>query len=1051
MARTIREFLKLYGPLALGIILAAIWFLHSRNQDHLDLARQRQQLALDRESVTLNRAVASHASDARFLARIAARTLTDPQNVGPDIPTPRPADTTPQEPTESLPDPALQTLERIFVDFARSRSHFLQIRFLDHSGMERVRVDQLWSSPAPVPAHQLQDKKNRYYFKDALEGGPDTVSISRFDLNMEHGRIETPHRPTLRFASPVVDSAGTTLGVMVLNYDGQHLFDQIRNAAAALESLTLLCDGEGFWMLGPSTDEEWGRQLGRPEATMAVRFPEAWQAVAATGTGQALTSEGLFTFATLAVTTETLAEDSPGPATTGPNGQPAPDKARWTIMIWTPPATLLLGWSTPFTALVVLFLLVLVPGCWFLASYRVRQAEVEARLRESEERTLAISQSAQDGIVMIDDQDRVTYWNPAAERLLGYTAQEIMGRRLHPLLVPEPQQDKAESGLAGFAASGRGAVVGQVIELEAVRKDSSIVPVELAVSSVKLKGRWYAVGTLRDMTRRKRYEAALRRSEQTSRTLLNAPEDLAMLIEPNGRIAAINETGARIYERTPEDMIGRSLFDFLSDKRREALRTILSQVMEQAGPVRFEGEHDGRRFHASAYPVTGPDGAVEQMAVFARDVTEQRKAQAALKRSEQRFRDVSAAVGEYIWETDGRDTFTFVTEDVFSILGYTQEEMLGQTPALFVAREHTEDFLRWRADLYRLQSPFSKVELRCLTRDGRAIWLQSSGVPHFDDEGGFRGYRGADMDITDRKDAENAIKASERKLRALAESAYDAIVMIDMHGNASFWNRAAERLFGYTEEEVMGRPIHELITPPELRDEAMAGMRQFAGSGDGDAVGAIQETEALRKDGTRVSVERSVSSFQLGGRWYAVATIRDITERKATEARVHELATTDSLTGLFNRRRFMELAEREFMRTKRYQGALTMLMMDIDHFKRVNDTHGHGVGDEVLRELARISRTALRELDILGRLGGEEFGVLLPETDAGPAMEVAQRLRRAIEKASMATDAGTLRITVSIGAATSNNDAETVETLLKRADVALYEAKQSGRNKVVAG
>lgn len=1050
MARTIREFLKLYGPLALGIVLAALWFLHTRNQDHISLVRQRQQLALDRESLIISRAVATHASDARFLARLAASALAAPPGGAPAIPAPRPADAATQgPPADSLPDPALQTLARIFVDFARSNAHFLQIRLLDSAGMERVRVDQSWSGPTLAPARQLQDKSDRYYFTDAVRGGPDTVSISRFDLNIEHGRIQTPHRPTLRFASPVVNSAGATLGVVVLNYNGQHLLDQIRNAAATLDSVTLLCDGKGFWMLGPSSDEEWGRYLDRPEATMATRFPEAWRAVAAVGTGQALTAEGLFTFATWAVSPDPTPFEPAAPDPADASG--SQDAARWTVMIWAPPATLLPDWATPFTALAVLFLLLLIPGCWFLARYRVRQAEVEARLRESEERTLAISQSAQDGIVMIDDQDRVAYWNPAAERLLGYTSEEIMGRRLHPLLMPESQRDKAQAGLAGFAVSGRGPVVGQVTEFEAVRKDGSITPVEVAVSSVRLKGRWYAVGTLRDMARRKQYEAALKRSEQTSRTLLNAPEDLAMLIEPNGRIAAINETGARIYGRTPEDMTGRSLFDFLSEKRRESLRTILSQVMERAEPVRFEGEHDGRRFHASAYPVTGPDGAVEQMAVFARDVTEQRKAQAALKRSEQRFRDVSAAVGEYIWETDERDTFTFVTDDVFSILGYTSGEMLGQTPALFIAGEDLEDFQRWRADLYRLQAPFSKVELRCRDKNGRTLWLQSSGVPHFDDEGVFCGYRGADMDITDRKDAEDAIKASERKLRALAESAYDAIVMIDMHGTASFWNPAAERLFGYTEQEVMGRPIHELITPPELRDEAMAGMRRFAGTGDGDAVGAIQETEALRKDGSRVPVERSVSAFRLGGRWYAVATIRDIAERKATEARLLELATTDSLTGLFNRRRFMELAEREFARGKRYQGARTMLMMDIDHFKRVNDTHGHDVGDEVLRELARISRTALRELDILGRLGGEEFGVLLPETEAGPAMDVAERLRRAIEQTPIPTGVGELRITVSIGAATSKDDAETVETLLKRADVALYEAKQSGRNRVVAG
>jgi diguanylate cyclase (GGDEF)-like protein/PAS domain S-box-containing protein len=1020
MARKIREFLTLYGPLAIGIVIASLWFLHTRERDHFETVRHRQGIALDREASVADRVIAAHASDARFLARLTGHILDAPP-----------------------PIPARPALERTYADFAMSRPHFLQIRLLDRLGMEVVRVDQAWSGPVATPPHQLQDKGDRYYFKESIRANPGGVYLSDFDLNVEHGRIEIPHRPTLRLASPVTDGSGATTGVVVLNYDGNHLLDQIRNAGATDEGLTLLCDSDGFWMLGPSADEQWGRDLDRPETTMAVRFPEAWRAVSSGGAGQVRTAEGLFTFRTLAVAPRTvLGQGRP------PEGLP---DTGWRIMTWVPPAALTPGPATAFTGLAVLFLLILIPGCWFLASYRVSQAEVEARLRESEERTLAISQSAQDAIIMIDDQDRVTYWNPAAERLLGYPADEIMGSRLHPLLVPEPLREEAEAGMARFADSGGGHVVGRVVELDALRRDGTTVPVEVAVSSVRLRGRWYAVGTLRDMTRRKRYEAALRRSEETSRTLLNAPDDVAMLIEPSGRVIAINETGARLYGHEPDAMIGRTVFDLMPRERAETLRGLLRKLMEQGQPERFEAERDGRLYHASAYPVTGPDGAVEQVAVFARDVTEQRLAQAALKRSEQRFRDVSAAVGEYIWETDASDVFTFVTDDVATVLGYAPADLLGRTPALLIAADQADDFLRWRADVYDRREPFSKVELRCATSDGRTVWLQSSGVPYFDDEGAFCGYRGADMDISDRKTAEDAIKASERKLRALAESVYDAIVMIDGRGRVSFWNPAAERLFGYSEQEASGRVVTELITPPELRDKTLTALRELAGGNGTTSLGTLQETEAVRKDGTRLPVERSVSGFRLGGEWYAVAAIRDITERKATEARLLELATTDGLTGLFNRRRFMELAEAELGRARRYRRPMTMLMMDIDHFKRVNDTHGHDVGDEVLRELARVSRAALREPDILGRLGGEEFGVLLPETADGPALEVAERLRRAIENTPIATAAGELRITVSIGAAASDTDGESVAGLLKRADVALYEAKQAGRNRVVTG
>lgn len=443
---------------------------------------------------------------------------------------------------------------------------------------------------------------------------------------------------------------------------------------------------------------------------------------------------------------------------------------------------------------------------------------------------------------------------------------------------------------------------------------------------------------------------------------------------------------------------------------------------------------------------------MEKIAIFARDVTEQHQAKIALINSEQRFRDVSAAVGEFIWETDKEGKFQYITEDVNHVLGYTTSEILGSLPHEFLPEEDKEDYLVWHEDLHRRREPFSNIELRNVTKDGRIIWLQLSGVPYFDEEGTFMGFRGAAMNISDRKATEEAIKASERKIRALAESAYDAIVMVDTNGFVSFWNDAAEQLFGYQENEALGRKIHDLIAVENDKTQAEKGMYQFAMTGKGPVIGAIHETTARRKDGTMIPVERSISGFRLGDAWYAVATIRDITERKATEAKLRELATTDSLTGLNNRRRFMELAEREFTRSMRYQRPLALYMLDIDHFKIVNDTHGHDVGDQVLRSLAETAVIALRGADILGRLGGEEFGVLLPETDEQAAIEVAERLRMSIEHTSIPINNGEeLKITVSLGVAVLGKNINSIAEMLKRADVALYEAKQSGRNRVIKG
>jgi len=175
----------------------------------------------------------------------------------------------------------------------------------------------------------------------------------------------------------------------------------------------------------------------------------------------------------------------------------------------------------------------------------------------------------------------------------------------------------------------------------------------------------------------------------------------------------------------------------------------------------------------------------------------------------------------------------------------------------------------------------------------------------------------------------------------------------------------------------------------------------------------------------------------------------EVEARKQLEVELRILATTDPLTGVYNRRRFLELGEYECVREIRNRRGLTLLALDIDHFKRVNDTHGHGVGDETLVRFVQACSTCLRAMDTLGRTGGEEFAVLLPETTLAAACEVAERMRATVADCAMNGSQGTFQVTVSIGVA-QIRDGETFEALMVRADVQLYDAKHTGRDRVVA-
>lgn len=172
-------------------------------------------------------------------------------------------------------------------------------------------------------------------------------------------------------------------------------------------------------------------------------------------------------------------------------------------------------------------------------------------------------------------------------------------------------------------------------------------------------------------------------------------------------------------------------------------------------------------------------------------------------------------------------------------------------------------------------------------------------------------------------------------------------------------------------------------------------------------------------------------------------------ERNRMEHKLRQLASTDPLTGALNRRHFWHTAGMELHRHQRYFRELAMLVMDIDHFKRINDTFGHPAGDKVLRELVKSCVKNLRESDIFGRIGGEKFAVLLVETQAEAAVEVADRLRQRLSAIQTIVDGGiTINCTVSIGIAHARREDESLDDLIKRADAALYEAKNKGRNRV---
>jgi len=292
-------------------------------------------------------------------------------------------------------------------------------------------------------------------------------------------------------------------------------------------------------------------------------------------------------------------------------------------------------------------------------------------------------------------------------------------------------------------------------------------------------------------------------------------------------------------------------------------------------------------------------------------------------------------------------------------------------------------------------------------------------------------------------------RLAEERLRVIGAAAQDGIVMMDHEGRIAFWNGAARRIFGYSEQDALGKGLHELIAPERERIDFEESFKFHEQSKPGHAVGKTFELAGLRKDGTQIATEQSVAGVSICGKWHTICIVRDVTERKQFEERIAHLATYDSLTGLPNRRLFYDRLHQAINLAARNRHELSLLYLDLDGFKAVNDTLGHDAGDQILKSAADRIQQQVRESDTVARLGGDEFAVILPRiASQQDAATVARKIIDALIEAFELGGEGHEKawIGASIGIATFPGDGRGMDVLLKVADAAMYKAKQSGNS-----
>ncbi|SEI37490.1 PAS domain S-box-containing protein/diguanylate cyclase (GGDEF) domain-containing protein [Allopseudospirillum japonicum] len=465
---------------------------------------------------------------------------------------------------------------------------------------------------------------------------------------------------------------------------------------------------------------------------------------------------------------------------------------------------------------------------------------------------------------------------------------------------------------------------------------------------------------------------------------------------------------------------------------------------------------EGHTYHAamSFAPINDRHGRLQHFLCSLRDISESHQLREALilaKRQQDQLLANSPAVLYQLPLKDSQAT-AYISVNVKRLTGHNAEQVLSDIPKWWYEHLHPEEQPQlWQQSHWRHWSNDQHTRLyRLRHADGHYLWISDQIILIRNSQGHPEKLVGALLDVSQEIELRSRLESISRQNTLLLEAAGEGIYGVDAQGMTTFINAAALRLLGYQREQVLGKDAHQLFHANTTEEECPTriAMRQRTTLHN-------QITQFRHAQGELLPVELTTSPLidkdKVQG---AVTVFSDISERLRIQSQLEHLALTDGLTELANRRHFMQLGQQELARVRRYQHPACLIMLDIDHFKRINDTFGHACGDIALKQLADAFRYNLRDTDIAARLGGEEFSLLLPDTQLEDAQQLAQRLRLYVEEMQVACcpenqDKQSFSFTISLGVTQLMPEDPRIDTSLSRADKALYTAKNQGRNRVI--
>jgi diguanylate cyclase (GGDEF)-like protein/PAS domain S-box-containing protein len=715
-----------------------------------------------------------------------------------------------------------------------------------------------------------------------------------------------------------------------------------------------------------------------------------------------------------------------------------------------------------------------------------------AALRESEQRFRELVENANDTLYTHDLSGRFTSTNRAAEQLTGYTRDELLRMNIGELVVPEYlplARQMIERKVAGAEPTR--------YDLEIVRRDGRRVRVEVSTRLVVRDGRPVGVqGIARDITERTRTEEAAQEREVRLRLLVEQVPGILWSTDTELRFTSARGSVLELVKVDPAEIVGQRAEEFFGTDESGAQATAAHRGALEGDSSSYEVTWRGRACHMKVEPLRNARGEITGTIGVALDVTERQWTERALRESEAQFRAVfeSAPVG--IARTDIEGLLVDGNRAFEELLGYSIEEWRGKPFSAFIVPDDLGPAIAdFKALLDGSRDRYS-AERRYRRGDGSVIWVNATVSLVRDGRGAPQFCIAVVENIAERKQNEEAMRETQERLTGWVsqlERRTHEIGLLSEMGDLLQACRSSE------EAHAVVAGVAAQLFPDDAGALAVLGERNLLetvatwGAAEVDPAfgpddcwalrlgrthvvdeGDDQPRPALRCAHVRPGTQRVLlcAPMLAQGRALGILHLAMAGRSRPTEAQqrlavmvaehaalalanlrlretLRSQSVRDPLTGLFNRRYLEESLEMERRRAERGERAVGVMMLDIDHFKRFNDTHGHDAGDAVLREVAATLMRSIRGGDVACRYGGEEFTVIMPGVTLEAAVARAEQIRSAIKQAAVPHLGKVLGpVTVSAGIALYPQHAASTDAVLRAADAALYRAKADGRDRV---